>query len=561
MIKTTYKGWRILFNGDETLYTLMDDIIENKYPRAVVQTLKNNSRSLVFLVDVQGQKAILKSPREKNTKKWIRFTTWYRPGEAFKTVRNLEKLQQLGFNTNTPLMAMEKRCGGMVVDSWVLYGFKTGKPCDASFYPSIVETLQALHDKNRLHGDAHVENFLTNGHGIITIDANLKRPVFGSISKYTEWLYLLKSAPAIATYLHLPENDISFRIAKTYSRLYWSWRHSKKKRRRKRKTNLHILVIRLSSIGDIILTTPVLGALKKKYPDAVIHFLVMDTYQDAISGNPHVDRLILFEKRKYRGVSGIYRFSRTLKDTRYDLIIDLHAKIRSRLISIFVPGRVFRYKKRALWKSILVPLRLRRYQVDDTIVRSYFKPLEKLFVYYTDETLRFDFEPQTLEKIRSYTNAVVMAPGAANNTKQWPAAYWAELGGMMTDPIVLIGGKDEYDLCEEIRRTIGNRCVNLAGKLSLKESGALISVSKYVITNDSGPFHIARGTGKKVFVIFGPTDPNMFTYDENAVLIHAGTPCSPCSLHGDKTCPRGHFDCMKSLTPEKVHEIISGWFA
>jgi ADP-heptose:LPS heptosyltransferase len=149
-----------------------------------------------------------------------------------------------------------------------------------------------------------------------------------------------------------------------------------------------------------------------------------------------------------------------------------------------------------------------------------------------------------------------MAPGAANATKAWPGEYFSRLGRMIGGNIILIGGRDEYDSFETIRTTIGDTCRNLAGKLSLKESGALISKSSYVITNDSGPFHIARGVGKKVFVIFGPTDPGMFEYDRRSILLYEKKDCAPCTLHGDKQCPRKHFACMRDLTPEKVYKKI-----
>jgi len=556
MIETTYKGWRVLFNGDESLYGLMDDIINHRLQGHVSAELKNNQRSRVYLISFQGQKAVLKQPREKNTRKWIRFTTLYRRGEAFKAIQNLERLRGFGLEANQPFMAIEKRRMGMVVDSWLLYEFKAGKACDRTHYPSIVGQLKALHDRNLLHGDAHLENFLMTDKGIITIDANLKRPIFGAASKYYELLYLRHSAPGIEKYFRIPPNSPSYRLARIYSKIYWSWRASKKRRRQKRNRNLRILIIRLSSIGDIILTTPVLQALKSEYPDAEIHFLVMDTYQDAISGSAEIDRLIVFPKEKYRGFRGIYRFSRSLAGTRYDLIVDLHAKIRSRLISLFVGGRVLRYKKRRLWKSILVPLGLTRYHVDDTIVASYFKPLEKIRVFPSEEPLTFHFSPADLERVLPYRDAVVMAPGAANRTKQWPAENFAALGGLLKEPVLLIGGKQDRETCRQISERIGGSCTNLAGRLSLKESGALISLSKFVVSNDSAAFHMARSTGQKVFVIFGPTDPGMFTYDDKAVLIYAGTPCSPCSLHGDRVCPQGHFDCMHLLTPEIVYRAI-----
>ena len=319
---------------------------------------------------------------------------------------------------------------------------------------------------------------------------------------------------------------------------------------------MKILIIRLSSIGDIILTTPVLEAIKNKYLNATLDFLVMDKFKDAISGNRHIDNLIVFKKEKYRGISGIIQFSRKLNENRYDIIIDLHSKIRTILISRLINGKILRYKKRSWWKAPLVHLRWIRYKVDDTIVKNYFRPLHRLGIFYTNEKVEFDFKKEAFARVKDFHNYIVMAPGAANNTKKWPKEYFSELGKRLGERIILIGGEEDFKDIEFIKDQIGHRCVNLSGKLNLKESGALISKSKYVITNDSGPFHIARGVGKKVFVIFGPTDTGMFEYDENSILLYENTECSPCSLHGDKICPKRHFNCMKKLTPEKVWQII-----
>ena len=554
--QTKYKGWQILYNGDRALFDLVDDIISNQYEKRVTRELKNNSRSLLVLIDFKGKPILLKNPREKNTRKWIRFTTLYRKGEAFKNLLNLANLEKLQIKSNTPMLAMQKIRWGMVVDSWLVYEFQSGRPCSEAQYPLVVQKLRQFHAHNLLHGDAQIENFLVDDGTIITLDAHLKKPLLGTISKFLEYFYLQKSAPGIERYYALDTGSLTYRLTAGYSRLYWTWRAYKKKKRLKKRQNQKLLIIRLSSIGDVILTTPVLAAIKKKYPDARIDFVVMEPFKDAISGNPHIDNLILFDKTKYQGIGGIYRFAQTLKGIHYDLIIDLHAKIRSRLIALFITGKVLRYKKRALWKSLLVPLRLARYHVDDTIVRNYFRPLEKIHVYFTREDLSFDFTAQNSVKVKPYQGAVIMAPGAANPTKQWPASHFADLGKMLDDPIVLIGGKDEYQICQEICDAVGDRCHNLAGQLSLKESGALIATAKFIVCNDSGPFHMARGTQTKAYVIFGPTDPNMFSYNEKTVLIYAGLDCAPCSLHGDKECPQGHFNCMLSLTPEKVYEVI-----
>ena len=321
---------------------------------------------------------------------------------------------------------------------------------------------------------------------------------------------------------------------------------------------MKILVIRMSSFGDVILTTPVLTQLREKYPNAVIDFIVLDKFKEAIRGNKNIDNLIIFEKDKYKGLSGIYKFSKKLGD--YDLIIDLHAKMRSLMISKLVKGRVLRYKKRALWKSLLVKWKLIKYSVDHTIVKSYFKPLESLGLKYRGEELGFDFEAKDLEKVKEYEEFVVFAPGASKETKKWTKENFSKLGKLINDKfnkkIILIGGKNEWEELEEIRKNSGEFCINLGGKLSLKESGALLSKADFVVTNDSGPFHMARGVKTRSFVVFGPTDPNMFEYDNNSILLFGNEPCSPCSLHGDKICPKGHFNCMKNLTAEKVFEII-----
>ena len=314
----------------------------------------------------------------------------------------------------------------------------------------------------------------------------------------------------------------------------------------------------MSSFGDVILTTPILSQLKEKYPQAQVDFIVLDKFKEAIRGNNDIDNLIIFEKEKFKGVLGIYKFSKTLGE--YDLIIDLHAKLRSILISNFTKGKVLRYKKRALWKTLFVKWKLIRYKAPQTIVKSYFKPLAELGLEYRGEELRFDFEVKDKEAVKNYENFIVFAPGASKETKKWTKENFSKLGILLNKEygktIILIGGKNEWDDLEEIRKKMGDFCVNLAGKLSLKESGALLSKASFVVTNDSGPFHMARGVKTLGFVIFGPTDPNMFEYDNNSILLFAKEPCSPCSLHGDKICPKGHFNCMKNLKAETVFEII-----
>lgn len=324
---------------------------------------------------------------------------------------------------------------------------------------------------------------------------------------------------------------------------------------------MRILIIRLSSIGDVILTTPILKELKGKYPDIEIDFLVMDKFKAAIEGSNYIDNLILFNKEKNDGVFNLIKLAKHLKKNRYDYVFDLHGKFRSIIISKIIGGNVLRYKKRSWWKTLLVKLRMIKYQVDDTIVKNYFAPFKCLGINYKGEDLEFPFEKSILEKIPSeYKGLPVFAPGASKNTKKWCVEEFGALAKSISEregkKVLIIGGAEDFEAGEKINELSGNRCINLCGKLSLKESGAILSTSEYLLTNDSGPFHIARGVKCKTFVIFGPTSPGMFEFTNGETLIYSKEICSPCSLHGDKVCPKGHFNCMKKIKATDVMEII-----
>ena len=123
--------------------------------------------------------------------------------------------------------------------------------------------------------------------------------------------------------------------------------------------------------------------------------------------------------------------------------------------------------------------------------------------------------------------------------------------------IILVGGKEDYERCDTIEKISENSVINLAGKLSLKETGALLSQAKFLLTNDSGPFHIARGVSCRTYVIFGPTSSKMFEFAENEILVYnREIRCSPCSLHGDKDCPKKHFKCMEELRYKYIFDLI-----
>lgn len=320
---------------------------------------------------------------------------------------------------------------------------------------------------------------------------------------------------------------------------------------------MKILVIRFSSFGDVLLTSPVLKKIKQVYPNAKIDFLVYDVFSEAITDNSNLEKVHIFSKKNSKDFEYINKLIEILKKEKYDYIIDLHSKLLSRYIGKKLKTKYIRYSKRKWWKSIFVKLKLIRYKADAPIVIQYFKPLKKLGIFYENEKVEFFFnlpiEDNLNKKYNLNEDYVVLAPGASKNTKKW--VYFNELADLiqknMNLKIYIIGGKEDFGVVKE-----NENIIDLSGKLSYKESGVLLKYAKFSVTNDSGPFHISVGVGTKTFVFFGPTDPGMFIFGENEIILSSNQQCSPCSLHGDDKCPKKHFNCMKLFEAEKVFKII-----
>ena len=341
---------------------------------------------------------------------------------------------------------------------------------------------------------------------------------------------------------------------------------------------MKILIIRFSSFGDVVLTTPIIRTIKEKYPEAVIDFIVYNIFFEAISLNPEIRNLVIFDKKKSKDRNYIKDMIGKLKKENYDYVIDLHSKFLSRIIGKSLQSKntkYCRYKKRKWWKTILVKAKLITYNADCTIVESYFTALKKLGISFSDKNIKNGFgdnlefyidkkmEEKFVQKYdlkdRSY---FVLAPGASKFTKKWP--YYDELAKMILENeskfvknneklrIFVIGGKEDANV---VKADEDGRVIDLCGKISFKESGILLKYSKIAVANDSGPFHIARAVKAKTFVFFGPTDPKLFSFEKNTFLLNNPN-CLPHSLYGDDKFPKKYADCMTGILVETVFDKI-----
>lgn len=191
-------GWNIL--GKPQDISLFDMISQGRY---ILKTpLKEHNRSDVYKIEISQREYVLKIPKEKNRKWWIRFTTLFRDGEAFKNIKGMFKYEELGLHTTQPVIAAEKRSFGMVTDSWLLYEYIDGENCldREDLYPMVVEELKLIHSKGYLHGDPQIRNFLYKNNQIYVIDSNPKRVGIIGFSRAYEFAYLRRSAPGIEAY-------------------------------------------------------------------------------------------------------------------------------------------------------------------------------------------------------------------------------------------------------------------------------------------------------------------------------------------------------------------------
>lgn len=323
-----------------------------------------------------------------------------------------------------------------------------------------------------------------------------------------------------------------------------------------------ILILRFSSIGDIVLTTPVIRALKHQVPGAQVHYATKRQYQPVVAANPYLDKVHYLD-------GGLDDLVKELRQENFDFIVDLHHNLRSRLIrfKLGVPGASF--DKLNWQKWLLVNLKWGKMPAVH-IVDRYLAAARSLGVVSDGQGLDY-FIPAAEEVALSALpqpfpqGYVAFAIGAQHATKRLPVDRMISLCEKINQPIILLGGKEDQAAGEQIaahfRLASGachTRIYNACGQYSLNQSASLVRQAKIVFSHDTGLMHVAAAFRKKIVSIWGNTIPafGMYPYKtEFSVLERTGLPCRPCSKIGYRECPQGHFKCMREIDFSKLGNL------
>ncbi len=321
------------------------------------------------------------------------------------------------------------------------------------------------------------------------------------------------------------------------------------------------LIIRFSSIGDIVLTSPVVRCLKNQVENAEIHFLTKKLYEPLVSANPNISKVLLLSDH----------FRETLEQVRkeeYHYLIDLHHNIRTSRLKNNLRLLSFTFNKLNIRKWLMVNFKI-NILPDKHIVDRYFETV-KLFEVVNDNLgLDYFIPPDDEVQISDLppafqTGYIALVTGAGHYTKQMTPEMMVEICNKLQLPVLLLGGKEDHNKAEEIVQHCINTLYNGCGKFSIGQSASLVKQSQGIITPDTGLMHIASAFKKRIISVWGNTIPEFGMYPlqtaaGSCIFEVKGLSCRPCSKIGNNKCPKKHFRCMKDIPVSEIIRTANRW--
>lgn len=315
---------------------------------------------------------------------------------------------------------------------------------------------------------------------------------------------------------------------------------------------LKILVIRFSSLGDVIYTTPVVRCLKQQLPGVEVHFITKPQFKYIYEGNPYLDKLLLLKEKLNDTIAEI-------KAEKYDCIIDLHSNLRTRIIKLKTGIKSYTYNKQTIRKWL--SLKLRRQLVPPVhLVDRYLKAAAPLGIVNDNKPIDYfvknNHHIDTLLPATHRNGYIGFIIGAAHFTKRMPNEKIISICRQLNRPVVLLGGNDVKENGATVAAAVGENVYNACGATSLDESVFLVSKAESIIGFDTGLTHIAEAFNKPIASVWGSTVPELLgvqPYKVDKVLISGvNLSCRPCSKYGLAQCPLHHFKCMNDINEKEI---------
>ncbi len=319
---------------------------------------------------------------------------------------------------------------------------------------------------------------------------------------------------------------------------------------------MKVLIVRFSSIGDIIYTTPVVRCLKQQVQGVEVHYLTKSNFSFLLDQNPYIDKLIFLKPSLSETI-------RDLKLEKYDFIIDLHNSLRSTIIKLRMRVKSSTFKKERLKKWLAIKYKI-NFVKPVHLVDRYLKTIEFLGVKNDGKPIDYflpgDYDLTKLLPHSHQNYYIGFIIGATHFTKRLPNEKVIELCKKLNQPIVLLGGKDVAENAAIISEALGDRVYNACGKIGFNESVFLVKNAYKIIGFDTGLTHIAEAFNKPIVSIWGSTVPELLGVQPYKVdeVYEAGVslPCRPCSKFGLPKCPLGHFKCMYDIDLDEIKKFV-----
>jgi lipopolysaccharide heptosyltransferase II len=333
-------------------------------------------------------------------------------------------------------------------------------------------------------------------------------------------------------------------------------------------SNYKFLIIRFSSIGDVILSTPLIRCLRAKFPECHIDFLVKKEFSVVLSQNPHISKTITFDKKAGKGE--LNRIRRLVRNNKYTHILDIQGNIRSTLISAGSGATKSGFSKKLLARDILIRFGKNIYSDIKPVYLRYFEAAHDFNLQYDGqgtEVFPDIVEEGAVSEILKQNNyctgtpLLVIAPGAQWENKRWTTAGFADAADTFClqtgASAVLIGGPGDIEICNLVKAAMKMPSLNLAGKLSLMGSASILGKASIVFTNDTGMLHMAQAMKAPVVAVYGPTTRELgfFPLPDKSRVAETDISCRPCTQKGLHHCPKKHFRCMNDIKPEMVSKL------